>query len=157
MTSHTHTHARAHRDTHAHIIRLFCPRHILYVTSVCSKTAVLPKAGFPVHTQERRLQFYQECSWGSFPLRSATPYLFFSIWTDLKRSENIPEHQQGGEESVRLTELSAFHQNSPQGLNISIRDFDQITGPEIPITLLPPKYNITVKMFLVICLHFRLP
>ena len=37
-----------------------------------------------------------------------------------------------------LTGPSGLHQNSPQGLNIrSIRFFDQISDPEIPITLLP--------------------
>ena len=75
---------------------------------------------------------------GSFPLLSATHSLF-SIWTDLKRSEKIPVAPtwRWGE-WIWLTGPSGLHRNSPQGLNIvSIRGFDQIRDPEIPINLRP--------------------
>ena len=55
---------------------------------------------------------------GSFPLLFA-PHSFFSIWTDLKRSEKIP-----GAPATRLGEWiwltgpSGPHQNSPQGLSV---------------------------------------
>ena len=75
---------------------------------------------------------------GSFPLVSA-PHSFFSIWTDLKRSEMIPgvPTRRWGE-WIWLTGSSGLHRNSPQGLNISsIRVFDQIRDRDIPITLRP--------------------
>ena len=44
--------------------------------------------------------------------------------------------------------LRTSHRNSPQGLNISsIRLFDQIRGPEIPITLRPHEF--------INCSHFH--
>ena len=54
---------------------------------------------------------------GSFPLLSA-PHSLFSIWTDVKRSENIPGAPtwRGGE-WIWLSELSGPHRNSTQGLN----------------------------------------
>ena len=80
----------------------------------------------------------------SFPLLSA-PHSLFGIWTDLERSEKIP-----GAPSLRwgewiwLTGPSGFQRNSPQSLNISsIRVFDQIRDPEIPITLRPHIYIYT--------------
>ena len=73
---------------------------------------------------------------GSFPFLSE-PHSLFSIWTDLKRFEKIPgapAWRLG--EWICLTRLSGLHRNSPQGLNISsIRVFDRIKDPEIPITL----------------------
>ena len=75
----------------------------------------LPKEDLPPQTQELRLQFYQ--GWigavasRCFPLSLS----LFSIWTDLKRSENIP-----GTPAWRwgqwiwLTGPSGFHRNSPQ-------------------------------------------
>ena len=75
---------------------------------------------------------------GSFPLLSV-PHSFFSIWTNLKGSEKIPgaPWRRWGE-WIWLTGPSGLHRNSPQGLNTSsIRVFDQIRDPEIPITLRP--------------------
>ena len=118
------------------IIRVFCPR-----------------VGPFLHAQEPRLQFCrrqvfhrklgnQGCSYtrdwiGTVACRCFPhPYLF-SIWTDLKISEKIT----GAPvlwwvEWIGLTGPSGLHRNSPQGLNISsIRIFDQIRDPEIPITL----------------------
>ena len=75
---------------------------------------------------------------GSFPLLSA-PHSLFSIWTNLERSEKntvAPAWRRG--EWIWLTGPSGLHQNSPQGLNISsIRVFNHIRDPEIPITLRP--------------------
>ena len=74
----------------------------------------------------------------SFPLLSAHHSLY-CIWTDLKRSEKIPGAPtwRWGE-WIWLTGSSGLHRNSPHGLNIgSIRVFDQIKDPEIPITLRP--------------------
>ena len=73
---------------------------------------------------------------GSFPLLS-TPHSLFSIWKNLKRSENIPGAPtwRWGEWS-RLNGSSVLHRNSPHGLNISsIRVFLHIRDPEITITL----------------------
>ena len=84
------------------IIRVFCLSAGTYV-------ALLPKAGLSPQTQEPRLQFQQELNvYGSFPLLS-TPHSLFSIWTNLKISE----------EWIWLTGPSRLHRNSPQGLNIS--------------------------------------
>ena len=102
-----------------------------------------PRAGVSLQTLEPRVQFcpkgrsstansgtkvtvlrgINKC--GSFPLLSAPHSLsLFSIWTDLKRSENIPE--------------------APTRLNISsIRVFDLIMDPEIPITLRPHIQSVT--------------
>ena len=112
------------------IIRVFCSR-----------------AGPSLQAQDPRLHphcklrnqatFYQwlnMCS--SFPLLSTSHFLF-SIWTDVKRSEKIPGAPiwRWGE-WIWLTGPSGLHQNSPQGLNISsIRVFNQIRDPEIPIIL----------------------
>ena len=76
---------------------------------------------------------------GSFPLLSA-PHSLFSICTDIKTSEKIPGAPTWRwREWIWLTGPSGLHWNSPQGLNISsIRFFDQIRDPEIPINLHPP-------------------
>ena len=77
----------------------------------------------------------------SFPLVSA-PHSLFSIWKNLERSEKIPgaPTRRWGE-WIWVTGPSRLHRNSPQGLNInSIRVFDQIRDPEIPITLRPINY-----------------
>ena len=76
-----------------------------------TKAAVLPKGRSSTAnsgTKVAVLLGMNRC--GSFPLLFA-PYSLFSIWTDLKRSQ---EPQRGGEES---------------------RIVDQIRDPEIPITL----------------------
>ena len=80
----------------------------------------------------------------NFLLLSA-PHSLFSIWTDLKRSEKIPGTPAWSwGEWIWLTGPSGLHRNSPQGLNVSsIRVFDQIRDPEIPITL-RPHYNIII-------------
>ena len=73
---------------------------------------------------------------GSFPLLSA-PHSLFSSWTDLKSSEKIPGAPawRWGE-WIWLTGPSGLNGNSTQGWNISsIKIFDQIRYPEIPITL----------------------
>ena len=74
----------------------------------------------------------------SFPLLSA-PHSLISIWTNLKRSEKIPgPSMRRCGEWICLTGPSGLHRNSPHGLNISsIRVFDQIRNPEIPMTLRP--------------------
>ena len=73
---------------------------------------------------------------GTFPLLSA-PHSLFGIWTDLKRSENIPGAPAWRWwEWIWLTRPSGLHLTLPQGLNVSsIRVFDQIRDPEITITL----------------------
>ena len=73
---------------------------------------------------------------GSFRFLSV-PHSLFSTWTDLKRSDKIPGAPtwRWGER-IWLTGPSGLHRNSPEGLNIgSIRVFDQIRDPEIPINL----------------------
>ena len=77
-----------------------------------------PKAGLPPQTQEPRLQFYQRLDkFDSFPLLFV-PHSLFSIWTELKRFEMIPEAPtwRWGE-CIWLTGPSGLHWNSPQGLN----------------------------------------
>ena len=106
-----------------------------------------PKAGLSLQTQEPRMQFYE--GWiGAvaslcFPLLCA-PHSFFSIWTNLQRSQKIlgaPTRRCG--EWIWLTGPSGLHRNSPQGLNISsIRVFYQIRDPEIPITIRPPPSHV---------------
>ena len=83
---------------------------------------------------------------GSFALLSALHSVFI-IWADLKRSEKIPgvPSWKWGE-WIWLTGPSGLHRNSPQGLNSSsIRVFDHIRDPEIPITLLSlNKFNYSI-------------
>ena len=74
---------------------------------------------------------------GSFPMLSA-PHSLFSIWIDLKKEKipGAPTWRWG--EWIWLTGPSGLSRNLPQDLNISsIRFFDQIRDPEIPITFLP--------------------
>ena len=119
------------------IIRLFCPR-----------------AGPSLQAQEPRLHFCQRqvfhrklrnpgCSFtrdwigASFCCFPHLSLSLFIIWADLKRSEKIPGAPtwRWGE-WIWLTGPSGLHRNSPQGLIISsVRVFDQIRDPEIPITL----------------------
>ena len=84
---------------------------------------------------------------GSLPVLSAHHSLF-SIWTDFKRSGKIPGALvwRWGE-WIWLTGPSGLHRNSPHGLNISsIRVFDQIRDPGIPITL-PPSHRKFICLF----------
>ena len=93
---------------------------------------------------------------GSFPLLSALHSLS-RIWTNLKRSEKIPGQQRGGGEWIWLTGPSRLHRNSSQGLNISsIRVFDQIRDPEIPITLRPPPMNINTQINYVLIFELKI-
>ena len=120
------------------IIRVFCSRAGPSLQAQEPRLQFCPKAGLPSQTQEPRLQFYQGLNrCGSFPLLSA-PNSLFSIWTRLKRSEKIPvvpTWRWGG--CIWLTGPSGLRRNSQQGLNISsIRVFDQIRDPEIPVTLI---------------------
>ena len=101
------------------------------------KVAVLSKGRFSTAnsgTKVAVLLGINRC--GSFPLLS-TPHSLFSTWTDLRRSEKIPGAPtlRWGE-CIWLTGPSRLHRNSPQRLNVSsIRVFDLIRDPEIPITL----------------------
>ena len=116
------------------IMRVFYPSAGTFLQTQEPRPQYCLKPGLPLQTQEPRLQFYygwmDRC--GSFPLLSA-PHSLFSIWT--KRSERIPgaPTRRGGE-WIWLTAPSGLHRNSPPRLNIrSIRVFDQIRDPEIPI------------------------
>ena len=121
------------------IIKSILPKGRSFTANSGTKAAVLLK-GWPSTansgTQAAVLLGMDRC--GSFPLFSA-PHFLFSIWTDLKRSEKIPVAPtwRWGE-CIWLTGPSRLHRNSPQGLNIgSIRVFDQIRDPEIPMNLRP--------------------
>ena len=88
----------------------------------------------------------------------SAPHSLFSIWTDLKGSEKIPGAPawRWGE-CIRLNGLSGLHRNSTQRFNISsIRVFDQIRHPEIPITL-RPQWDITylIQGFTIISLPLQ--
>ena len=69
------------------------------------------------------------------------PTLSLASEQTLKRSEKIPGAPTWSlGEWTWLAGPSGLHRNSPQALNISsIRVFDQIRDPEIPITLRPQK------------------
>ena len=64
-------------------------------------------------------------------------FLHTTLWTNLKRSENIPGASTWRwREWIWITGPSGLHQNSPQGLNISsIRVFDQSDIWKSQITL----------------------
>ena len=115
------------------------PKGRSFTANSGTKAAVLPKGRSStanLGTKVAVLLGMIRC--GSFLLLSA-PHSLFSIWTNLKRSEKIPgaPTRRWGE-WICLTGPSGLHWNSPQGLNISsIRVFDQIRDPEIPITLRP--------------------
>ena len=81
------------------ITRVFCPRAGPSLQVQEERLQFCPKAGLLSQTQEPKaavLPGMNRC--GRFPLLSA-PHSLFSIWTDLKRSEKIPGHQRGDEES----------------------------------------------------------
>ena len=151
-----------------------------YVKLQSSSSSVFcPRAGTSVQMQEHRLQFCrrqvfhcklrnQGCSFtrewigpvASHCFPHPTPHSFCSIWTDLKWSEKIPGAPtwRWGE-WICLVGPSGLHWNSSQGLNISsIRVFDQIRGPKIPIILCPLLivegwnfYRLFMKALTVIC------
>ena len=105
------------------IIRVFCSRVGLSLQTQAPRLQFRSKAGLPPQTQELRLNFT----------------ILFSIWTDFKRSEKIPEAPawRWGE-WIWLAEPSGVHRNTSQGsYTSSIRVFEQIRYPEIPITLRP--------------------
>ena len=118
------------------IFRVFCPEKLLHCgrrnvgCSSAESGSSIPNSG----TKAAVLPGMNKCN--SFPLLSATHSLF-STWTDLKRSETIPGATSWRcGEWIWLTGSSGLHRNSPQGLNISsIRVYDEIRVPEIPITL----------------------
>ena len=119
------------------------PPLIIIIISVCRRAGLslqiqaprpefCPKAGLPLQTQEPRLQFYY--GW----IGAVTSHCFLHPILSLA-SEKIPGAPAWRwREWIWLTGPSGLHWNSPQGLNISsIGVFDQIRGPEIPITLRP--------------------
>ena len=115
------------------------PKGRSFIANSALRLQLCPKAGLPFQTQEPRLYVLlgmNRC--GSFPLLSA-PHFLFCIWTNLKRSEKIPgSPTRRWGEWIWLTGPSGLHRNSPQGLSISsIRVFDQIKDPKIPITFRP--------------------
>ena len=115
----------------------------LFIVMFSYHQGILPKGRFFTAnsgTQAAVLLGMDRC--GSFQLLS-TPHSLFNIWTDLKRSGKIPGAPAWKWwERIWLTGSSRLHRNSPQRLNISsIRVFDQIRDPEIPITL-RPRYGI---------------
>ena len=119
------------------IIRVFCPK------AGPSLQAKKPRLQFcHRHVFQRKLR-NQGCSFtrdliGAVASR-CFPHPTLSLASeqtlkDLKRSQR---HQRG-EEWIWLTGPSGLHRNSPQGLNISsIRVFDKIRDPKIPINLRP--------------------
>ena len=127
-------------------------------TSPSSSWVFCPKAGHSLQGEKPRLQFCrrqvfhrklrnQGCSFTRDLIDAVASRCFpqstllFSIWTVLKRSGKIPgaPTRRWGE-WIWLTGPSGVHRNSPQGLNMSsIRVFDQIRYPEIPINLCPHK------------------
>ena len=115
------------------------PKSRSLITNSGTKAAFLPKGRSSTSNSGTRIAVLLQMNrCGSFPLLSV-PHSLFSIWTDLERSEKIPGAiiWRWGE-WIWLTGPSGLHWNSPQGLNFSsIRVFDQIRDPEIPITLRP--------------------
>ena len=113
------------------------PKGRYFTANSGTKAAVLLKVrSSTANSQSKVAVLLRMNRCGSFPLLSALHSLF-SIWTDLKRSEKIPWAPacRWGE-WICLTGPSGLQRNSSQGLNISsIRVFDQIRDPEIPITL----------------------
>ena len=112
------------------------PKDRSFTANSGTKAAILPKGRSSIAnsgTYAAVLLGMNRCD--SFPLLSV-PHSFFSIWTNLERSEKIPgaPTRRWGE-WIWLTGPSGLDRNSPQRLNISsIRVFDQIRDPEIPIT-----------------------
>ena len=109
---------RAFYTIHHH--QCVLPESRSFTASPGTQAAVLSVEGLSSQTQEPRLQFYQGLNRGrSFPLLSPHHSLF-SIWTDLKTSEQIPRHTtwRWGE-WIWLTGPSGLNRNSQQELNIS--------------------------------------
>ena len=125
-----------HHDYHYQSV---LPERRSFTANSGTQAAVLPKGwSSTVNSVLLRMNRY-----GSFPLLS-TPHSLFIIWADLKRSEKIPVSPawRWGE-WIWLSGSSELQWNSPEGLNISsMRVFDQIRDPEIPITIRPPLFSI---------------
>ena len=125
---------------------VFCPRAGPSLQAQEPSLQICRRQVFHLKPHEPRLQFYQGLNrCGSFPLLSA-PHSIFSILTNLKKSEKTPwaSTWRWGE-WIWQNGPSGLRWKSPQGLNISsIRVFDQIRDPEIPITLRPhqPLYHL---------------
>ena len=128
-----------------YIIKLFCPRTGFQYKLRKQGSSSVQRQVFHWNpgTNVAVLLGMNRCD--RFPLLSAHHSLsLFIIWTDLKRSENIPGAPTWGwEEWIWQTGPSWLNRNSQQMLNISsIRVFDQIRDPEIPIILRPLKINL---------------
>ena len=131
---------------------VFCPRAGPSLQNAGTKAAILPKGRSSTANSGTKVAVLLGMNrYGSFPLLSA-PHSPFSILTNFKRSKKIPgaPTRRWGE-WIWLTGPSGHHRNSPQGLNISsIRVFDQIRDPEIPITLRPLGHQNHKKSFITV-------
>ena len=132
-----HHHHHHHHHNHNHHVLSVQGRS--FTANLDTKAALLPKGRSSTANSGTKVSVLlgmNRCS--SFPLLSA-PHSLFSIWTDLRSSEKIqgtPAWRWA--EWIWLTGPSVLNRNSSQGLNISsIKVFDQIRQPEIPITLRP--------------------
>ena len=105
---------------HNYIILVFCPVADLSLQTQEPEAAVLLKGtSFTAKLRNPVAVLLGMDRCGSCPLLSA-PHCLSSIWTDLKRSENIsgvPAWRWGT--CIWLTGPSGRHRNSQQGLNIS--------------------------------------
>ena len=114
------------------IIRVFCPRADL---SLLTPAPILPKDRSSTANSETKIAVLLEMSrCGSFPLLSVLLFLF-SIWSGLKRSENIPGAPAWRwARRIWLTGTSGRHRRVFIISSISI--FDQIRDTEINYELL---------------------
>ena len=140
------------------IVAIIATTKIIIIIIIISIRVFCPRADLTLQAQEPRLQFYQRqafhcklknqgCSFTRDWISVVASHCLLlptlsSMWTDLERSEKITEAPTWSwGEWIWLTGPSKVHQNSPQGLNMSsIRVFDQIRDPEIPIILAPLKF-----------------
>ena len=121
-----------------HHHHVFCPRAGPSLQTQAPRLQFCPQAGLPLQTQEPRLQFYQGRIGAVASPCFPHPTLSLASEQTLKDLKRSQGHQRRGDEWIWLTGPSGLHRNSPQGLNItSIRVFDQIRDPEIPVTLRP--------------------
>ena len=122
-----------------------------------------PKAGPSLQAEKPRLQFCRRqifhrklrkrgCSFTRDLIGAVASRCFPHPTVSLASQQTLKDLKRGAPtwrsgECIWLTEHSGLHRNSPQGLNISsIRVFDQVRDPEIPITLRPHIYIYISEM-----------
>ena len=111
---------------------MFCPWAGFSLQTQSPRLQLCPKAGFPPQTRNHGCSFTRDEQLRQLPVAFLTP-VSLQLLNRSEKMPGAPAWRWG--EWIWLTGPSGLHRNSPHGLNISsIRVFDEISDPEIPIT-----------------------